>query len=242
MEIPGKLVVRTYAPARRWIISAILLLLGTLALYVVFELGRYKAGYDAMLAAAERDALQLQINQQQQSMREMRVQIAAAEEARVAEVRERSEVSRSIGELQAQVERQQQDVEFYRGLVAQPNQAKEAVLVGVQQFHITALQDNQTYALRFSLNRQLRPGEPLSGALGITVDGTKDGVPVSASLSDLAGGQNELPFNVRYTTSIDQKVILPGDFKPERVTIELRPDRKGVSPYRQTFVWRVDPS
>lgn len=246
MEIPGKLVVRTYAPARRWIMLAILLLLGSLALYVVFELGRYKAGYDAMQAAAERDALQLQINQQQQSMREMRVQLAAAEEARVAEVRERSEVARTIGELQAQVERQQQDVEFYRGLVAQPNQSKEAVLVGVQQFHIASLQGNQTYALRFSLNRQLRPGEPLSGVFGITIDGTKDGVPISASLTDLAGGKtggkDELPFNVRYTTSIDQEVILPEDFKPERVTIELRPDKKGVSPYRQTFVWRVDPS
>jgi hypothetical protein len=242
MEIPGKLVVRTYAPARRWIMLAILLLLGSLALYVVFELGRYKAGYDAMQAAAERDALQLQITQQQQSMREMRVQLAAAEEARVSEVRERSEVARTIGELQAQVERQQQDVEFYRGLVAQPNQAKEAVLVGVQQFHIASLEGAQRYALHFSLNRQLRPGEPLNGALGITVDGTKDGVSASASLADLTGGKNELSFSVRYTTSIDQEVILPGDFKPERVTIELRPDKKGVSPYRQTFVWRVDPS
>ncbi|HWW19314.1 MAG TPA: DUF6776 family protein [Steroidobacteraceae bacterium] len=242
MEIPGKLVVRTYAPARRWIMLAIVLLLGSLALYVVFELGRFTAGYDAMQAAAERDALQLQINQQQQSMREMRVQLAAAEEARVSEVRERSEVARTIGELQAQVERQQQDVEFYRGLVAQPNQAKDAVLVGVQQFHIASLQGNQRFALRFSLNRQQRPGEPLSGVLGITVDGTKDGVPVSASLADLTGAKNELLFSVRYTTSIDQEVILPGDFKPERVTIELRPDKKGISPYRQTFVWRVDPS
>jgi hypothetical protein len=242
MEIPGKLVVRTYAPARRWIVFAIVLLLSTLALYVVFELGRYKAGYDAMQAAAERDALQLQINQQQQAAREMRVQLAAAEEARIAEVRERSEVARTIGELQAQVERQQQDVDFYRGLVAQPNQQKDAVLVGVQQFHIAPLPASQAFALRFSLNRLQRPGEALNGELGITVDGTRDGSPASAELADLTGGKNELSFNVRYTTSIDQEVILPGDFKPERVTIELRPDKKGVGPYRQTFVWSVDPS
>jgi hypothetical protein len=241
MEIPGKLVVRTYAPARRWVIFAIVLILGLLALYVVFELGRYKAGYDAMQAAGERDALQLQINQQQQSMREMRVHLAAAEEARVSDARERTEVARTIGELQAQVERQQQDVEFYRGLVAQPNQQKDAVLVGVQQFHIASLPENH-FSLRFSLNRQQRPGEPLNGAVGITVDGTRDGVATSASLAELTGGKNELPFNVRYTTSIDQEVILPSDFKPERVTIELRPDKKGVGPYRETFVWRLDPS
>src|SRR5580704_1557749 len=150
MEIPGKLVVRTYAPARRWIMFTIMLLLGTLALYVAFELGRYKAGYDAMQAAAEREALQLQISQQQQQMRQMRVQLAAAEEARVAEVRERSELARTIGELQAQVETQQQDVEFYRGVVAQPGQ-QATVIVGVQQFHIAPLPGAQKFALRFSL-------------------------------------------------------------------------------------------
>jgi len=241
MEIPGKLVVRTYAPARRWVIVAILCLLGSLALYVAFELGRYKAGYDAMQAASERDALQRKIEQQMQQAREMRVQLAAAEEARVADVREREEVARAIGELQAQVERQQQDVEFYRGLVAQPGQ-KDVVLVGVQQFHIAPLPDNQGFALRFSLNRLLRPGEALNGMLGITIEGTSGGNPTSADLAALTGGKNELPFNVRYTTSIDQEVILPGDFKPERVTIELRPDKKGVGPYRQTFVWTVDPS
>jgi hypothetical protein len=242
MEIPGKLVVRTYAPARRWIVVMIVLLLGGLALYVAFELGRYKAGYDAMQAAAESEGLQLQITQQQQAMREMRVQVAAADEARVAEVRERSEVARTIGELQAQVERQQQDVEFYRGLVAQPNQQKDAAVVGVQQFHISPLSKSQGYALRFSLNRMQRPGEALNGELSITVDGTRDGSPVSTSLAALTGGKDELPFSVRYTTSINQEVILPGNFKPERVTIELRPDKKGVGPYRQTFVWSVDPS
>jgi hypothetical protein len=242
MELPGKLVVRTYAPARRWVVLAIVVLLGGLALYVAFEMGRYKAGYDAMQAASERDALQRQIDQQQQSEREMRVQLAAAEETRVGLVRERAEVARTIGELQAQVERQQQDVEFYRGLVAQPGQ-KDPMTLGLQQFHIAPLPAERAFALRFSLNRLLRPGEAVNGVLGITVDGTRDGNPASADLSALTGGgRNELSFNVRYTTSVDQKVILPPDFKPERVTIEVRPDKKGVASYRQTFVWNVDPS
>jgi hypothetical protein len=96
--------------------------------------------------------------------------------------------------------------------------------------------------LRFSLSRLQRPGEPISGALGITVDGTQDGGPVSADLALLTGGKNELAFNFRYTTGIDQPVTLPADFKPDRVTIEVRPERKGLTPYRRTFVWTVDPS
>jgi hypothetical protein len=238
MEIPGKLVVRTYAPARRWVVAAIMVLLGGLALYVAFELGRFKAGYDAMQAAAERDALQRRIDQQEQSTREMRVQLAAGEEARVADVRERDEVARAIGELQAQVERQQQDIEFYRGMVAQPGQ-KDPVMLSVQQFHISALPVSQTYSLRFSLNRLMRPGEPLNGVIGITLGGTLDGNDTSEDLAALAGGKREVPFSVRYTSAVEQTVTLPANFKPERVTIELKP--KGMGPYRQTFVWNVDP-
>ena len=43
------------------------------------------------------------------------MQLAAAEEARVGEGRERAEVARTIGELQAQVARDQQEMGFYRG-------------------------------------------------------------------------------------------------------------------------------
>ena len=191
MEVPGKLVVRTYAPARRWVVAAIVVLLGSLALYVAFELGRFKAGYDAMQAAAERDALQRHIDQLEQAAREMRVKLAADEEARVADVRERDEVARTIGELQAQVERQQQDIEFYRGMVAQPGQ-KDPVVLSVQQFHVAALPVSQTYSLRFSLNRLLRPGEPLNGVIGITLGGTQEGNDVTEDLSALASGKKEI--------------------------------------------------
>jgi len=169
--VPGKLVVRTYAPARRWILLAVALLLAGLTLYLVFELGRYKAGFDAIQATGQRDQLQQQIDQLQRSQRELRVQLAAADEARVAQVRERSEVARTIGELQAQVARQQQDIEFYRGMM--PQQGQSAVAVRVQQFHVAALAGTQKYVLRFTLNRPVRPDEAINGMIAITIDGAR---------------------------------------------------------------------
>jgi hypothetical protein len=241
MNIPGKLVVRAYAPARRWTAVLSLLLIGALALYAMFELGRYKAGYDAMQAAAARASLQQQLDALLRTQHELKVQLAVAEEAHVAEVRERADVARTIGELQAEVERQQKDVEFYRGIVAQPGQA-EAAAVRVEQFHIAALPGDQRYALRFSLIRQQRPGEAINGTLAITVDGMREGTPVSADLTELTGGgQGQLSFNFRYNTSIEQPVTLPPGFKADRVTLEVRPGRKGVAPYRQTFVWNAEP-
>jgi hypothetical protein len=241
MQIPGKLVVRTYAPARRWIIVSILALLAGLALYVMFELGRYKAGYDALQAAAQRDGLQQQIDKLERTQHELRVQLAAAEQARVAEGQERAEVARTIGELQAQVARDQQEMGFYRGLVAQPGQPA-ADAVRVQQFRIATLPGEQHYALRFSLSRTQRPEEAVSGTISITVDGTRSGASASADLAALTAGKGELPFNFRYFAAIEQPITLPGDFRPDHVTIEVRPGRKGVATYRQTFVWYADPN
>jgi hypothetical protein len=241
MQTPGKMVVRTYAPVRRWVTLAILLLLVGLAFYVMFELGRYKAGYDALQAASQRDRLQQQIDRLERTQRELRVQLAAAEEARLGEGRERAEVARTIGELQAQVARDQQEMGFYKGLVAQPGQ-QAADAVQVQQFRIATLPGEQRYALRFSLSRTQRPEEAVNGTLAITIDGTREGAAASVDLAALTGGKNELAFNFRYFAAIEQPVTLPGDFRPDHVTIEVRPGRKGVAPYRQTFVWSVDPS
>ena len=64
MQIPGKLVVRTHSPARRWIILASVLLLGAVALYLAFEIGHQQAGFDGIRAAQQRAALQSRLSAQ----------------------------------------------------------------------------------------------------------------------------------------------------------------------------------
>ena len=110
----------------------------------------------------------------------------------------------------------------------------------VQQFQIAVLPGAQRFALRFSLSRLQRPEEAINGTLGITVEGTQAGDATSVDLAQLAGGRKDVPFNFRYYQTIEQPLTLPADFKPDRVTIEVRPARKGVAPYRRTFVWTAD--
>ncbi len=241
MEIPGKLVVRTYAPARRIILLAVTVLLGLAALYLMFELGRQQAGFDGIQAAQERARLEDQIAELQTDGHQLRVQLDAAEAAQVAQVRERSELARTIGELQAGLGRAQQDLEFYRG-IANPQAGAKPQTVRVQQFQIlTVNAAAREYALRFALNRPTRPEESSAGALAVSIDGERAGASATVDLATLTAGKTrELPYSFRYFTSIEQPVSLPADFKPERVTIEIRPARKSVAPYRQTFVWNPD--
>ena len=96
--------------------------------------------------------------------------------------------------------------------------------------------------LRFTLNRLTQPERAdQRHARRSPSTARSDGTPAVPSLAALTGGKNELPFNFRYYSNIEQPITLPADFKPDPVTIEVRPTRKGVAPYRQTFVWEVDP-
>ena len=242
VEIPGKLVVRTYAPARRAAMLVALILLSAVALYLAFELGRKKAGFDGIQAAQERAGLNERIRQLEASARDMRVQLAAGETAQVAQIRERSEVARDIGELQAELGRAQQDLEFYRAIADPQTGASQSVSVRVQQFHVVALSPAEhSYTMRLALNRPIRPEESTAGALGVTLDGERGGAAASLDLAALTGGKtSQLAYNFRYYANLEQAIVLPADFKPERATIEIRPTRKGVAPYRQIFVWNPE--
>ena len=107
--------------------------------------------------------LQEQIDKLERTQRELRVQLAAAEETRWREGRERAEVARTIGELQAQVAREQQEIEFYRGLVAQPGQ-QAAVPCGCSSFTSLRCRARRHYALRFILSRAAASGRGRSTA------------------------------------------------------------------------------
>jgi len=241
MQIPGKLVVRTYAPARRWMILGSALLLGAVSLFLAFEVGHQQAGFDGIKAAQQRSALQARLSAQDQTLHEMRVQLAADASTQVSQGRERTELARTIGELQAGLARAQQDLEFYRA-IANPAAANRQGSVRVQQFRVlTADVAAHTFTLRFALDRPTRPEETTTGTVGVTVDGERAGAAASLTLATLSTDKTkELAYSFRYFTNVEQLITLPADFKAERVTIEIRSAQKSTPPYRQTFVWNPD--
>lgn len=133
MATPSRLVVRTYAPLRGWLFAGGAVVVGLLSLYVAFEWGRYNAGFDGRGARAERSRLMEQVRDLQNENRRQRLELASQETARVGQTRERAELAKSIGDLQAQVARQAQDLVFYRGIVGDNLSAEVLRVPGVSR-------------------------------------------------------------------------------------------------------------
>jgi hypothetical protein len=235
------LVIRTHSPARRLILIGIGAVLTVFAMYIVYELGRFNAGYDRLEAAQQRTELEVEIERLGKTNRDLRTQLAELDTIRIGRAREQAEVTRTIGDLQAQVARQTQELAFYRGIVAQ---SATAVGVKVQQVHITSGSKAQKFVVHIALVRSVRPDSVALGSVALSIDGAMaDGKATTLDLAALTPGkQKELPFNFRYFENLDQDVALPAGFQPEKVAIEVRSNKKDVAPTSQSFPWSVDAS
>jgi len=238
---PQNIVVRTYAPARRMLTVIAVAFLAAFALYVVYELGRFDAGYDRLAVSQERAEHEVSIDRLEKANRELRTRLAELDTIRVGRAREQAEVSRTIGDLQAQVARQTQELAFYRGIVAQ---SATTPSVKIQQLRIGSGSKPGRYLVRMNLVRSVRPEDVTTGSLALTAEGNKaDGQAGMLDLAALTGGKvRELPFTFRYFQNFEQEIAIPAGFVPERLTIEVRSGKKGVSPVTQTFPWNVDAS
>jgi len=161
-------VIRTHHPLRQFIVWGAVPLIGLFALYVIYELGRYDAGYDRLAVAQQRTELQVQIEHLEKSNRELRTHLAELDTIRIGRAREQAEVSRTIGDLQAQVARQTQELAFYRGIVAQ---GTPAVGAKIQQVRITRGPKTGQFVLHLALVRSVRPDNVAAGAVGVSVEG-----------------------------------------------------------------------
>lgn len=233
-----KLVVRTYAPARgRWL-AIVLILLGLFALYVAYEYGRFDGGYDRLTVSQQMAEYEVGVERLEKLNRELRGRLAEFETVQVGQGRERAEVARTIGELQAQVGKQAQELAFYEGIVAKGTNAAE---VKIQQLRIAATDTPQRFRLRITLVQPVRPDKTVDGVVTARIEGEREGGALVLDLGAVtAEKHNEIPFSFRYFENIDPEITLPEGFSPERVTVEVRSNRKGVAPLTQTLIWSVD--
>jgi hypothetical protein len=237
--LPPKLVVTTYAPTRRWITIVLLLLVVAGGIYGMFEFGRYRAGFDVVARLKERATLQKEIDTQEATISELRAKVAQLESSTVGQTREREEVQRTIGDLQAQVARANQELAFFRGIVTQNANSAE---VKIQQARMVATSTANKFRVRVTLVQPMKPDSVVSGVVVLSVDGEVDGKPGRADFATLSGGKRrEIPFTFRYLENIEEEITMPPGMKPEQLLVEVRSNRRGSTPVQQSYVWSADP-
>lgn len=230
------LVIRPHAPMRRMILAIVLAVVGFVGLGVAFEFGQYHAGYNVLTAIQERARLEGSIKQLQESNSTLQSRIIELDTMNSGHTREDQVVARTIGDLQAQVARQTEELAFYRAVVAE---GAPAIGVRIGTVRLSASKPADHFLVHVSLVRAGKTDGMTTGSVSLTVDGQgASGKPTNLDGQALAaGGDADVTYDFRYFQDVEQTVTLPPGFRPEHLTVQVSSNRKDVPPLTQTFPW-----
>ncbi len=234
VDTTGKFVIRRHTPVRTWLLRIATTLIGLFALYVVFEFGRYSAGFDRAGASQERGRLEQVIAGLKGQIQDLHAQIAQLQTLQAGAAREHQEISQELAALQAQIDRDRQDLAVYRGVIA-PGSSGSALQV--QQLHITAEDAANHFVAHLILMQGGKPDATVSGEVSVRVTGELKG---ESALIDALGSAAKGTVSFRYYQAVDYQIALPDGFHPAEVQITLRDSRKNATAATQSFPWRVD--
>jgi hypothetical protein len=232
----SKLVVRVRAPKRRAVLWAMAALLTIAILYSAFELGRHDAGFrvvDSVRAAMSASARIRSLETENENQRR---QLEAAETARRVDREGYRQVERSLGDMQSQIARLNQDLSFYRGLV----QPDSLIHVKVQQMQIVPQAVASQYHLKFVLMQTGKPDKEVAGNALISIDGLLRGKPQTLTYTQVSPVHRvSLAYSFKYFQDYDEPLDLPPGFEPTRVGIEIHSGKDTSHSFRQAFVWKA---
>lgn len=230
------LVIRPPAPLWRTALNVTLAILALVGLGVAFELGQYRAGYNVIAAIKERARFQSSIEHLEDSNRALQARIIALETVNAGHAREDQVVSRTIGDLQAQVARQTEELAFYRAVVAE---GAPAIGLRVGTVRLSSAKPAGSFLVHVSLVRAGKTDGMATGTVSLTVDGQgAGGKAVTLDSPALAaGGAADVPYDFRYYQDLEQTVTLPAGFRPEHLTVKVTSSHKKVAPLTQTLPW-----
>jgi hypothetical protein len=234
----GKLVVRSHSPKRRAVLLGLAASLGLALLYLAFELGRYDAGFRVVDSVRGALSASARIRGLDALNEKQRAQLEAAEVARRVDREGYKQVERSLGDMQSQIARLNQDLSFYRGLV----QPDSLIHVKVQQMQIVPQAAAGQFHLKFVLMQTGKPDSVAAGNAMITLDGLMQGKPLVLTFAQVTPARRaSLAYSFRYFQDYDEPIQLPRGFEPTRVGIEIHSsrDRDVSHSFRQAFVWKA---
>jgi hypothetical protein len=220
----------------RW--RAVLFAAAVLAIaYAGFETGRMTGGYFVAGALSERRALSQENAALEAENKALRQRATVAEVSQRVDRQAQTDAQGMISELQAETARQQQELQFYRGLVVRQFGAGT---LRVQELRIRAEEEERRYRVLITLVQAATRNTIANGTVTFAVEGRQDGEDKTLTLAEVEiDKRRQFPFSLRFFQQIEVPIELPLDFEPGRLHVEYRLGRN-PEPVRQAFDWRVE--
>ncbi|MFK8032237.1 MAG: DUF6776 family protein [Gammaproteobacteria bacterium] len=238
-----KLVVKEHQPMRLGVIWGVALVLAVGTAYLMYEYGRYRGGYDSREANTTEAELRRELEEFEQSNSKLREEIALLETSDKIDEEAYEKVESMLGDLQAEVQNQKQELAFYRSIIA-PEDGKRGL--HIQEFRLTPAGSESEFRMRLVLVQAANKHDRrVSGTVTMSIEGARDGAQTSYNIADLINGEDSednLGFSFRYFQNFERQLVLPTGFVPQRINVEVSPKGRVADNIKQSFDWSVKSS
>lgn len=235
----SSLVVKARPPL---LLRALAVLAATLAVVVcavvTFEAGRRLGQGEWRHGVQEMRVLATMVADTEAENERLRREIAALETARGVAQQAQEETRGMLLELEREVQRQREELDFYRTIVS-PEDGVAGLRI--QSLRVRRAGTDRHYRLQLVLVQAAKHDRPVAGVVDFRVEGVLAGEPRALTARELEGApaapDPALAFSFRYFTDLEQGIELPPDFIPDRVVVEVSPDGDPERVVRRTFDW-----
>ncbi|NND65844.1 MAG: hypothetical protein HKM24_07755 [Gammaproteobacteria bacterium] len=235
----GRWVVRHIYPTRQRVLLLLGVVAALLAAAALFEFGRWRAGYDRAAAATRYHEIKMQYQSLQDEFEDLERKMTTIQTSQDIDELAYKGVETTLVELREKVRQQQEELEFYRGIVS-PTHSEQGLRI--HDLSVAAAEDDGQYRLRLVLSRSGTRTKAVTGTVRLSVDGEDIDGPKRYDLSDITDSPAALKFSFKYYQDFEQQLILPDGFIPQLVHVVVDPKGKSDT-IERTFQWpRISPT
>ena len=233
------MVVVPYRPRQRVLFTLFLVLGVAISAAGGWAYGYYKTMLTQQIELADQSELVAEIDSLRLENADLRRQIAILDRSSVMDQQANAEVQGTITALRERVAQLEEDIVFYRQVVA--GETEDTGLV-IGQLDVNATADPNRYRYKLVMRQQDADGDTfLLGHVNINLVGLQDDEQVILALRDISEAEDELDIRLRfkYFQSIEGELALPEGFQPDRIQIaavSTEPVSKTIS---EDFGWVV---
>ena len=210
-----------------------------LAIPLMFAAGWFVAYLSFASDAASNQQLHTRIAEQDQELEFLRQRLAVVGSGEKVGQQAMEQNRRTIKLLEEQIFKLQQDVAFYKGVLA-PGSRREGLRI--RTFELQATDDPRRFRYKLLLSRVGSAEQPLEGKLSVSIQGKqagKDSVLALAALSEEFESE-KTPFSFKHFQSLPEagrfgELLLPGGFLPSQIKVEATVE--GQKTVSRTFKW-----
>jgi len=220
----GRLVVKHNSTWQSGLLRLVLVALVALFVAGSYYVGQYRAGYNKLDSQEVQSKLEQSNAALQSDKSSLRDKIALLEQSAQVDKQAYLQVKDDLRQIQQENLELREEVSFYRGIVA-PREGSTGIQV--ESFHIEKLNDGKMHHFKFVLTQVMKGKKTTNGDVTFDVVGVKDGKPIRYSMKYISTDKiSKFDFKFRYFQKFEGDLLLPNDFSPRKIKVEVHPYRR----------------